>query len=149
MIGRKYLVDNNVLAALTQRQRASEFFLANCLLPTEVLHEARGYPDADQLSSLEYPLTGRLLGILKEVMVTISTDDTSLVNLYANLGNADPILVACALDGMRETDKGLFGWAWCIASNDNAVRRKAAEFSIEVLSSDEFIAVLDVNSPSR
>lgn len=149
MIGRKYLVDNNVLAALTQRQRANEFFLANCLLPTEILYEARGYPDADLLSRLEYPLTGRVLGILKEVMATISTDDTSLVDLYANLGNADPILVACALDGTRETDKGLFGWAWSIASNDNAVRRKASEFSIEVLSSDEFIAVLDANSPSR
>lgn len=35
-------------------------------------------------------------------MATISIDDTSLVDLYANLGNADPILVACALDGIRD-----------------------------------------------
>lgn len=48
-----------------------------------------------------------------------------------------------------ETDKGSFGWAWSIASNDNAVRRKAAEFGIEVLSSDEFVEILDVNSPGR
>lgn len=143
MIGRKYLVDNNALTRLTREQRVSEFFLSHCLLPTEVLFEARGFPDADQLGRLEYPTSGRVLRILGEIMATVPTDDTSLVDLYANRGNADPILVACALDGIREAEDGLFGWEWIIVSNDNAVRRTAAEFGIQTLLSDQFSTLLD------
>jgi hypothetical protein len=146
MIGRKYLVDNNALARLTREQRASEFFFSHCLLPAEVLYEARGFPDADQLGRLEYPTSGRVLRILGEVMATVQADDTSLVDLYANRGNADPMLVACALDGIREADDGLFGWEWIIVSNDNAVRTKAAEFGIETLLSDQFATVLDITN---
>lgn len=44
-----------------------------------------------------------------------------------------PILVECALDGIREADDGLFGLERINISNDNAVRRTAAEFGIETL----------------
>lgn len=112
-------------------------------MTSEVLHEARGFPDADHLRAVEYRTTGQILTILKEVMATVPSDDTTLVDLYANRGNADPLLVACALDAKREEEQGLFGHTWAIVSNDKAVRDKAAEFDIEVLTSDEFAAVLD------
>ena len=143
MIGRKYLIDNNTLAKLNRAQRASEFFFSHCLLPTEVLYEARGFPDARQLGRLQYPTNGRILRILGEVMATIPTDDTPLVDLYANRGNADPTLVARALNSIREAEDELFGWEWIIVSNNNAVRRKAAEFGIETLLSDQFSTLLD------
>ena len=54
-----------------------------------------------------------------------------------------PILVACALDGIRQADDGLFGWEWIVVSNDNAVRGTAAEFGIETLLSDQIATVLD------
>ena len=53
-----------------------------------------------------------------------------------------PILVECALDGIREADDGLFGWEWIVVSNDNAVRRTAAGFGVETLLSDQFATVL-------
>jgi hypothetical protein len=143
VIGYKYLIDNNALSKLTRQQRASNFFHQNCLIPTEVLHEARGYPDADQLSAVEYRTTGRVLGILGEVMATVASDDTTLVDLYGNRGNADPLLVACALDGNRDAEDGLFGWTWVIVSNDKAVRAKASSFDIKVRTSDEFASVLE------
>lgn len=133
-----YLIDNNVLSHLSRAQRTSEFFFARCRIPTEVLHEADGYPDAEDLKEAEYPTTARVLTLLLTVMTTVPEDDTSLVNLYANKGAADPILVACALDGMRETANQLFGWTWVIVSNDDAVRAKAAEFCVETATREEF-----------
>ena len=53
-----------------------------------------------------------------------------------------PILVACALDGIRKADDGLFGWGWIFVSNDNAVQGTTAEFGVETLLSDQFATVL-------
>jgi hypothetical protein len=133
-----YLVDNNVLSHLSLDQRASEFFRTRCRVPTEVLHEAEGYPDAAALKEVEYPTTASVLGFLLTIMATVPEDDTALVNLYANKGAADPMLVACALDGMQETTSLLFGPIWLIVSNDKAVRAKAAEFGVESLTREEF-----------
>ena len=94
-----------------------------------------------------FPRCQQLVHVRSELCVlrrdSRATDDTSLVDLYANRGNADPMLVACALDGIREADDGLFGWEWIIVSNHNAVGRTAAEFGIETLLSDQFATVLD------
>lgn len=73
-------------------------------------------------------------------MATVPKDDTALVNLYANKGGADPLLVACALDGMQETADQLFGPNWIIVSNDKAVRAKASEFGVESFTREEFAA---------
>lgn len=140
---RAYMIDSNALSKLSRQQRVSDFFQENCHVPSEVLHEARFFPDIDALKDNEYPMTGRVLEILIEVMATVSVDDTKLVDLYANRGNADPIVVACAVDGQRASQHMLFGPNWVVVSNDKAVRAKAEEFGIEVWTSAEFAAILD------
>lgn len=135
-----YLIDANALSKLTPAQRASEFFRARCRIPEEVLHEARWFRDAEQLEGVEYRTTGRVLEILREVMATVPVYDTTLVDLYANKGNADPLIVACAVDGTREAERALFGPTWAIVSNDNAVRAKAQESGIDVRTSEQFAA---------
>lgn len=126
-----YLIDNNVLSHLSPARRTSEFFRTQCRIPSEVLHEADGYSDAEVLKEVEYPTTASVLKFLQTVMATVTEEDTALVNLYANKGAADPLLVACALDGIRESEKCLFGPAWIIVSNDKAVRAKALELGVE------------------
>lgn len=133
-----YLIDNNVLSHLSRAQRASEFFRTRCRLPSEVLHEAEGYPDAEALKEVEYRASASVLGFLRMVMATVPEDDTALVNLYANQGAADPMLVACALDGMQESASRLFDPPWIIVSNDKAVLAKATEFGVESCTREEF-----------
>lgn len=135
-----YLVDNNALSHLSPAQRASEFFHTRCRIPSEVLHEAEGYPDAEALKEVEYRTSASVLGFLWTVMATVPEDDTALVTLYANKGAADPMLVACALDGKQESASRLFGETWIIVSNDKAVRAKAAEFDIESCTREEFFS---------
>ncbi|UCZ60145.1 hypothetical protein [Mycolicibacterium phocaicum] len=138
----RYLIDCNALSKLTRKQRSSGFFRKNCRIPTEVLYEARWFPDIHQLSDVEYKTTGSVLVILAEVMATVPVGDKKLVDLYANQGNADPLIVACAVDATREREQQLFGETWAIVSDDKAVRAKANEFDIEILASEEFIAIL-------
>jgi hypothetical protein len=135
-----YLLDNNALSHLTRAQRASAFFHERCALPSEIIHEADGYPDAASFKNVEYRTTANVLKHLGTVMATVSVDDTTLVNLYANKGAADPMLIACALDGMEEATAALWGPTWVIVSNDNAVRAKAAELGVESCTREEFIA---------
>ncbi|WP_146116721.1 hypothetical protein [Microbacterium sp. MYb64] len=134
-----YLLDNNALSHLTRAQRASAFFHDRCALPSEIIHEADGYPDAASFKDVEYPTTANVLKHLGTVMATVSVDDTTLVNLYANKGAADPMLIACALDGMEEAATALWGPTWVIVSNDNAVRAKAAELGVESCTREEFL----------
>ena len=133
-----YLIDNNVLSHSSPEQRSSKFFRAQCRIPSEVLHEADGYADADALKAVEYQTTASVLGFLHTVMTTVPENDTALVNLYANKGAADPMLVACALDRTQESASWLFGPVWIVVSNDRAVRAKAAEFEVESCTRDEF-----------
>ncbi|QYF74875.1 hypothetical protein [Cryobacterium sp. PAMC25264] len=133
-----FLIDNNALSHLTRAQRDSQFFLQCCRIPTEVIHEAKGHPDWESFKAFEYPTTGKVLSALREVMASVPTDDRTLVDLYANKGGADPVLVACALDGERDNFEHLFGPSWTIVSNDKAVRAKAEEFGIQALTRDQF-----------
>jgi hypothetical protein len=137
---RMFLIDNNALSHLTRGQRDSQFFLEHCRIPTEVVHEAKGHPDWESFKAVEYPTTGKVLGALREVMASVPINDRTLVDLYANKGGADPVLVACALDGQRDTSEYLFGPSWAIVSNDKAVRAKAEEFGIETFTRDQFAA---------
>jgi hypothetical protein len=133
-----YLLDNNVLSHLSRAQRKSEFFMERCRLPAEVLHEAKNYPDAVGFRDVEYPTTASVLEFLRMVMATVPAHDTKLVNLYANKGAADPMLIACALDGMQETAAHLYGPIWIVVSNDNAVREKAEDLGVDSCSREEF-----------
>lgn len=133
-----YLLDNNALNHLTRAQRASRYFLERCRLPSEVIHEAEGYGDAATFKRVEYPTTARVLEFARTVMATVPETDTKLVNLYSNKGAADPMLVACALDGTHETGLHLFGPSWVIVSNDKAVRATAAALGVEACTRDEF-----------
>jgi hypothetical protein len=135
-----YLLDNNAISHLTQAQRSSAFFHDRCYLPSEIIHEAEGYPDVASFKVAEYPTTANVLKHLGTVMTTVPADDTTLVNLYANKGAADPMLIACALDGMEEAAAHLWGPAWVVVSNDKAVRAKAAELGVEACTREEFFA---------
>ncbi|GAA2567329.1 hypothetical protein [Mycolicibacterium diernhoferi] len=139
----QYLVDNNVLSTLSRDQRASEFFRSFCHIPDEVLYEARGFPDIDELRDCRYETTDAVLRQLLVVMKTVPVADTKLVDLYANRGGADPLIVACALEARSQNDDKLFGPTWVVVSDDDAVREKAAEFEIDRLSAREFSAILD------
>lgn len=133
-----YLLDNNVLSHLSRGQRASTFFLERCRLPIEVLHEAKRYPDAEALKQIGYPTTARVLELLRQVMATVPESDTSLVDLYANKGAADPLLIACALHATEEAAPLLWKPTWAIVSNDKAVRAKAAQLSVTAYTREDF-----------
>lgn len=136
--GKMYILDNNALSHVTRAQRASDFFATHCRLPTEVIHEASGYPDADSFGRVEYPTTLRVLELLRDVMTAVPSDDTTLVDLYANLGAADPMLLACALHAIEEARAGLFGPRWVIVTNDKAIRSVASKLGVDARSREEF-----------
>jgi len=135
-----YLLDNNVLSHLTNAQLDSAYFHDRCYLPSEIIHEARGFRDSAALRQVEYPTTARVLKHLGAVMATIPIDDTKLVDLYANKGAADPMLIACALDGMEEAATLLWGPTWIVVTNDKAVRAKALELGVEARTREDFFA---------
>ncbi|MGN6428065.1 MAG: hypothetical protein ACTHMF_14690 [Leifsonia sp.] len=135
-----YLLDNNALSHLTREQRSSIFFRERCRLPSEVLHEAKGYPDVEVFKQVEYLTTIRVLDFLRVIMETVREGDTALLNLYANKGAADPMTIACALDAMSEAAALLFGPRWIVVSNDSAVRAKARELEVESCTREEFLS---------
>lgn len=139
----QYLIDNNVLSTLSRDQRVSEFFRTRCRIPDEVLYEASGFPDIGDLNARKYETTAGVLRQLIAVMATVPATDTKLVDLYANRGNADPLVVACALDARGKNEGMLFGPTWVVVSDDKAVREKATEFEIELRTGGEFAAILD------
>lgn len=138
----RFLVDNNVLSRLTRAQRASRFFRDNCLVCTEVLHEASGFPDIAELRRLEYPVSAGVLARVRDVMATVPPGDFKLVDLYRNLGNADPILIASALEAKDTAAASLFAVDWRIVTDDAAVVAKAREFEVATLGYDEFVRLL-------
>ena len=71
------------------------------------------------------------------------SSDTRLVDLYANHGNADPLVVACALDGKEEDSQYLDPKEWVVVTGDEAVRDKAEEFGLKVVTNEEFAAIID------
>jgi hypothetical protein len=134
-----YLIDNNVLSHLSLSQRASRFFLEQCRVPSEVIREAGGLDAAGLSKGVEYPTTARVLNMLRDVMATVPVGDTTFVNLYANKGSADPLLIACALDAIHEGEQLLVAPTWIVVSNDNAVLSKASEFGIETRTREQFV----------
>lgn len=141
--GTRYVVDTNSLSQLGLHRRSRSFFRENARIPSEVLDEAQGFPDIARLQENAYPTTAAVLRWLVKVMATVAADDTALVDLYANHGNADPLVVACALHGQDEDSQCLDALEWVVVTADNAVRAKAVEFGLGVLTSAEFAALID------
>ena len=79
---------------------------------------------------------------MAQVLQTLRPGDFKLIDLYANKGNADPLVVACALAGVRESEGTLFPVSWKVVSDDLAVRSKATELGLEWLSTEAFVALL-------
>jgi len=135
-----YLVDNNVLSHLSLAQRARDFSAQGAVSRQRCSTKRTTTPTPEALKEVEYGTSARVLGYLGTVTATLPEDNTSLVNLYANNGAADPMLVACALDGMQGSSDQLFGPTWIIVSNDKAVRAKASEFNVESCTREEFFS---------
>ena len=147
--GQRYVLDTNALIRVNRHRRASAFFQENVVIPDEVLHEAAGFPDIATLRKHLYPTTSRVLEWMIRVMATVPTDDKTLVDLYANLGGADPLVVACALDGQAEDSQYLAAPEWIVVTGDDAVRQEAEEFDLKVIPSAEFSSIIDATEGHR
>lgn len=141
--GTRYVVDTNVLSQMGRHRRASDFFGENAVIPDEVLHEAREFPDSMALRANAFATTSRVLELLVRVMATVPSDDRSLVDLYKNLGGADPLVVACALAGREADNQYLDAPDWVVVTGDAAVAAKAREFDLEVVNAAAFAALID------
>ena len=143
--GQRFVIDTNALSQLGRQRRAGKFFLENAVIPEEVMHEASGFPDIATLRDNVHPTTPRVLHWLSQIMATVPSGDTRLVDLYANRGNADPLVVACALEGQERDNQLLLSPEWVVVTADEAVRDKAHEFGLTVLSNSEFAVLIDGN----
>lgn len=141
--GERYVVDTNALIRLKSHRRASPHFLERAVFPSEVLREAARLPDIRALRANVYQTTPSVLNWLVRVMATVPPSDRTLVDLYANKGAADPYVIACALDGRDRDSVYLDAPEWIVVTNDDAVRDKAREFTLSVLSSAELADILD------
>lgn len=133
-----YLVDNNALSKLRSEERTSEVFASCCRIPEDVAYEARGYLE-DGLEGLVEPTTIEMLAELVKVMGSERPGDRDLVDLYQNKGSADPSIIACALAMLDKQMPTLFEPVIKIVTDDKAVRRKAEEFKVPVVSAEDFI----------
>lgn len=146
--GQVFVVDTNALSEIGRRRRESAFFRDRVKIPGEVLHEASGFPDVDALRSRLYPASPSMFEWLQRVMEVVPVDDTTLVDLYADRGGADPILVACALDGRAHDSQFIDAPEWVVVTGDDAVRRLAAAFELRVVSNLEFAELIDASQDS-
>lgn len=137
-----YLVDNNCLTRLDEGVRGRAEFRSRCRIPSEVLHEASGYPDIEMLKSLEIPMDIHVLRALDDVMAEIAPGQVDVVDLYRNQGNADPLLVATALVLQERWQGGLWETTVHVATEDKAVRGLAERFGVSVVSFDELRSAL-------
>lgn len=144
--GTTYVVDTNTLSQIGKRRRSSQLFLTRARVPEEVLSEAEGFPDIQALRHLAIPTTASVLRWLKQVMATVPAEDTSLVDLYAAKGGADPLVIACALEGRDQESQTLDPQEWAIVTGDNAVRRTAEAFGLQVLGNAEFASLIDAQA---
>ena len=143
--GQRYVVDTNALSQIGRRRRSMAYFREHAAIPSEVAREAEGFPDIDALQENVLPTTSHVLEWLVQVMASVPAEDTTLVDLYANRGSADPLVVACALNGQALDSVYLDAPEWIVVTGDDAVRIKAGEFGLRVLSSAEFAAVIDAS----
>lgn len=142
-ISTTYLVDTNTLTQLKKQRRASKFFKQNARIPADVLVEAEQFPDIASLRELEYEITPGVLRELITVMASVDSHDTKLVDLYANRGGADPVVIASALNAIAQESQYLNPQEWVVVTGDNAVRSKATALDLLVISNKDFAALID------
>ncbi|GAA4076391.1 hypothetical protein ACFFOS_16905 [Nocardioides kongjuensis] len=130
----RYLVDNNALFQMPQDVRTSTLLREVARFPSEVIHEAGIYADRYDLTPLEYKTTPSVLEHLKEVMGRVPADDFELIDLYAGEGCADPLLIACALDGAQRLSESLIGEVYTVVTADIPVREACERHQVAWLS---------------
>ncbi|CAM3026580.1 MULTISPECIES: hypothetical protein [Dermacoccus] len=136
-----YLLDNNVLSRLTREQRRADLLRTQCFITADVLHEARGF--ADEVRDIPVrPVTKAVLARLVRVMHSIAPKDTSLVDLYANKGSADPVLIAIALDIMETEQDTLMPRRIILVTGDKAVSSTCQRLGVTSLGFDDFVQML-------
>ncbi len=135
---RRYLVDNNALFRLPQAVRTSKVLRQVARFPSEVIHEAGPYATRYDLPPLECKATPSVLRHLKDVMDQVPVDHFELIDLYAGEGAADPLLVACALDGAEQRSQVLVGEVYTVVSDDIAVREACERHQVQWMSAADF-----------
>ncbi|MCR6030800.1 hypothetical protein GGQ22_05015 [Nocardioides sp. zg-579] len=140
MIGdiRRYLFDNNALFRVPRTMRTSKELRMVVRFPSEVIHEAGPYATRYDLPPLEYMATSSVLRHLKDVMDQVPADDFELIDLYAGEGAADPLLVACALDGAEQRSRVLVGEVYTVVTDDIAVREACERHQVKWMSAADF-----------
>lgn len=141
-----YLVDNNALIAIGAKRARSTFFVKWCHVTADVIYEADEHPFLRDLEQLALPRTARTLEIVRDVMSTENVGDISLVDLYKNLGAADPGLIAAVLEIQAQDAGTFFPDNWRIVSNDKGVKRKGGEHAIDVLQASQLSNLIDADS---
>lgn len=135
----RYLVDNNALFQLPKSSRTAAQFREVARFVSEVLHETGDYADLYDLAPLEFKTTAAVLKHLKTVMGHVEPGDFDLVNLYAGEGCADPLLVACALDGQERRERMLVGETWTVVTGDLPVRDACDRHQIEWIATETLL----------
>lgn len=95
------------------------------------------------ITDYEYPMSADVLNLLREIMSTVPPGDKDLIDIYHVRGNADPILVATALDAIAKSEETLLVEDWQIVTDDEGVKKKAAEFDLRAVTSAEFKKLVD------
>lgn len=139
-----YLIDNNILSRLTRAQRAAEFLRNHCRITADVLYEARGYADEIEDVPVE-EVTVAVLDQLRHVMAHVEPQDTSLVDLYASKGSADPVLIATALARVAEEEQTFLPRRVIIVTEDNAVSHMATRLGMGQMGFETFVSLLDAS----
>lgn len=140
MTDTRYLIDNNALLALGRTRRESELFKRTCHVSADVAREAG--PRWPETAPRE-PVTPLILDRLAKVLRTLRPGATDLVDLYANKGTADPVLVATALVLQEATDQTLFPQRWMIVTHDKALRRCAEEHGLDWFDPEDLKDMID------
>lgn len=139
----KYLVDNNALITLSVRRVGSEFFRSNCHVTPDVLFEASEHPEERVLREGLVEFSSATFEHIRQIMKNIAAGDIRLVDLYKNLGAADPGLVAFILEKADEDDGLLLPNKWILVTRDRAVRDLALSYDIAVMEPGELSDLID------
>lgn len=145
-IGREsVVVERDVFVALFDNSVVSEYVGFTKELASEVIEfdelvrlaRKADIPYSLFFAPLEYPVSADVLNLVREVMSTVPPGDKDLIDLYHVRGNADPILVATALDAIAKSEETLLVEDWQIVTDDEGVKKKASEFDLRTVSSAE------------
>jgi len=139
----KFLVDNNALVMLTGSRIRSDFFRESCRVTADVLWEASENPENSLLADIVIATTPALLEQIRVVMKSVEPGDMGLVDLYKNLGAADPGLVASVLEARAADDGKFFADKWVLVTNDQAVEKLAAAFGVPTLKPKQLAERID------